>query len=70
MYGGIYKRRTPEKRDIKAIVILLATQGMIDMGEIADPLHGRKPLNIEGARLIIKGIKENEDCLRVLCLFG
>jgi hypothetical protein len=43
-------KRYPEKRDINAIVILLATQGMINLGEIADPLHGKKALNIEGAK--------------------
>ena len=43
----------PEKRDIGAIVILLATQGMIHLGEIADPLHGMKSMNIEGARFYI-----------------
>ena len=40
----------PEKRDIRAIVILLATQGMINLGEIADPLNKQKALNLEGAK--------------------
>lgn len=48
----------PEKRDIRAIVILLATQGMIHLGEIADPLHGQKTLNIEGARFFIDLLAE------------
>ena len=43
-------KRYPEKRDISAIVILLATQGMINLAEIADPLNGQKILNIEGAK--------------------
>jgi hypothetical protein len=46
-------KRYPEKRDISAIIILLATQGMIHLGEIADPLHGQKTINIEGARFFI-----------------
>jgi hypothetical protein len=51
-------KRYPEKRDISAIVILLATQGMIHLGEIADPLHGTKALNIEGARFFIDLVAE------------
>jgi hypothetical protein len=48
----------PEKHDINAIVILLATQGMIHLGEIADPLHKQKALNIEGARFFIDLLAE------------
>ena len=48
----------PEKRDIRAIVILLATQGMINLGEIADPLNKQKTLNIEGARFFIDLLAE------------
>jgi hypothetical protein len=51
-------KKYPEKRDISAIVILLATQGMIHLGEIADPLHGQKALNIEGARFFIDLLAE------------
>jgi hypothetical protein len=51
-------KRYPEKRDISAIVILLATQGMINLGEIADPLQGQKTLNIEGARFFIDLLAE------------
>jgi hypothetical protein len=54
----IQDKRYPEKRDIKAIVILLATQGMIHLGEIADPLHGQKNINIEGARFYIDLLAE------------
>ncbi|MEI6613311.1 MAG: DUF1844 domain-containing protein [Chrysiogenales bacterium] len=43
-------KRYPEKRGINAIVILLATQGMINLGEIADPLNKKKALNLEGAK--------------------
>lgn len=46
-------KRYPEKRDINAIVILLATQGMIHLGEIADPLNGQKTFNSEGAKFFI-----------------
>lgn len=48
----------PEKRDIRAIAILLATQAMIHLGEIADPLHGRKAMQIEGARFYIDLLAE------------
>lgn len=51
-------KRYPEKRDINAIVILLATQGMINLGEIADPLNGQKILNIDGARFFIDLLAE------------
>jgi hypothetical protein len=51
-------KRYPEKRDIRAIVILLATQGMILLGEIADPLHGEKSTNIEGAGFYIDLLAE------------
>ncbi|MCX6558720.1 MAG: DUF1844 domain-containing protein [Candidatus Aminicenantes bacterium] len=50
--------RYPEKRDIRAIVILLATQAMIHLGEIADPLHGQKAVQIEGARFYIDLLAE------------
>lgn len=43
-------KRYPEKRDINAIVILLAAQGMIHLGEIADPMHGQKTIRLDGAR--------------------
>ncbi len=39
----------PEQRDIRAIIILLATQGMIRLGEIPDPLTGQSALDAEGA---------------------
>jgi len=51
-------KRYPEKRDISAIVILLATQGMIHLGEIADPLHGKKIMNIEAAGFYIDLLAE------------
>lgn len=52
------EKRYPEKRDIRAIVILLATQGMIHLGEIADPLQGRKAVNVEGAGFFIDLLAE------------
>ena len=51
-------KRYPDKRDISAIVILLAAQGMIHLGEIADPLNKQKTLNIEGARFFIDLLAE------------
>ena len=47
--GKIY----PEKRDVRAITVLLATQGMIRLGEIPDPLSGKTSLDAEGARFFI-----------------
>jgi hypothetical protein len=43
----------PEQRDIRTIVVLLATQGMIRLGEIPDPLSGRAALDAEGAKFFI-----------------
>jgi hypothetical protein len=43
----------PEKRDIRAIAVLLATQGMIRLGEIPDPLSGKAALDAEGAKFFI-----------------
>jgi hypothetical protein len=41
------------KRDIKAIVTLLATQSMINLGEIADPVTKITSVNLTGAKLFI-----------------
>jgi hypothetical protein len=41
------------KRDIKSIAVLLATQGMINLGEIKDPIQKTSKLNLEGARVFI-----------------
>lgn len=41
------------KRDIKSIIVLLATQGMINLGEIKDPISNTTKLDMEGARLFI-----------------
>ena len=41
------------KRDIKSIAVLLATQGMINLGEIKDPIYKNTKLDLEGARLFI-----------------
>jgi hypothetical protein len=41
-------------RDIKAIIILLATQAMIDMGEIQDPVTRESRDDLEGAALFIE----------------
>ena len=48
----------PEQRDIRAIVVLLATQGMIRLGEIPDPLSGKAALDAEGARFYIDLLQE------------
>jgi hypothetical protein len=41
------------KRDIKAIVTLLATQSMINLGEIVDPLTKSISLNLPSAKIFI-----------------
>lgn len=46
------------KRDIKSIILLLATQAMINLGEIKDPVSGESILNIEGADVFIELLEE------------
>jgi len=41
-------------KDIKAIIILLATQAMINMGEIRDPVTQEPKNDLEGAALFIE----------------
>jgi hypothetical protein len=41
-------------KDIKAIIILLATQAMINLGEIQDPLTQESKNDPEGAALFIE----------------
>jgi hypothetical protein len=48
----------PQQRDIRAIVILLATQGMIRLGEIPDPLTGQPALDAEGGRFFLDLLEE------------
>jgi hypothetical protein len=48
----------PEQRDIRAIVVLLATQGMIRLGEVPDPLTGKAALDAAGARFFIDLLQE------------
>ncbi len=48
------------KRDIKSIILLLATQGMINLGEINDPLTNELKLNLEGAEVFIELLDELE----------
>jgi len=48
----------PENRDIRAIVILLATQGMIRLGEIPDPLNGQAVFDAGGAGFFIDLLSE------------
>jgi len=52
--GKIY----PEKRDIRAIAVLLATQGMIRLGEIPDPFSGEAALDAVGAKFFIDLLAE------------
>jgi len=48
------------KRDINSIIILLATQSMINLGEIKDPITQEININIENAMLFIDLIQELE----------
>ncbi|MCJ7526401.1 MAG: DUF1844 domain-containing protein [Candidatus Aminicenantes bacterium] len=48
----------PLKRDIRAIAILLTTQGMIRLGEIPDPLNGQTTLDAAGAEFFIDLLTE------------
>jgi len=48
----------PGERDIRAIVVLLATQGMIRLGEVPDPLRGKTALDAEGARFYLDLLQE------------
>lgn len=42
------------EKDIKAIIILLATQAMINLGEIQDPVTHESRNNLEGAAVFIE----------------
>lgn len=54
----------PEKRDIRAITVLLATQGMIRLGEIPDPLSGQAAVDTEGARFFLDLLRELKEKTR------
>jgi len=54
------KVQSEMKRDIKAIILLLATQAMINLGEIKDPVSNESILNIDGARVFIELLEELE----------
>ena len=41
-------------KDIKAIILILATQAMINMGEIVDPITGESKDDLEGATTFIQ----------------
>lgn len=48
----------PENRDIRAIAVLLATQGMIRLGEIPDPFSGQSAVDPVGAKFFIDLLEE------------
>lgn len=50
----------PEVRDIRAIVVLLATQGLIRLGEVPDPLSGKAGFDAEGAKFYLDLLLELE----------
>jgi len=41
-------------KDIKAIILLLATQAMINLGEIQDPITGESKDDLQGATTFIQ----------------
>ncbi len=41
-------------RDIKAIILLLATQAMINLGEIHNPLSNEPKFDLEGATVFLQ----------------
>jgi len=45
------------ERDIKSIILLLATQAMINLGVIEDPILKQIKLDIEGAEVFIQMIE-------------
>lgn len=49
----IIKMQEDIRRDIRSIIVLLATQGMINLGEIKDPISNTHKIDLEGARLFI-----------------
>jgi len=51
-------KKYPEKRDIRAIAVLLATQGMMRLGEIPDPFSGQAAFDCVGARFFIDLLEE------------
>lgn len=52
------------RRDIKAIILLLATQGMINLGEINDPVTNETNLNLDGAEVFIELLEELKEKTR------
>lgn len=52
--------RVEMNRDIKAIVTLLATQSMINLGEIPDPITKEIQVNLTNAELFIDLLEELE----------
>jgi hypothetical protein len=46
------------KRDIKSIIVMLATQGMINLGEIKNPISNETKSDLEGAEIFIELLEE------------
>lgn len=42
------------EKDIKAVILMLATQSMINLGEIQDPMSGDQKNDFEGARAFME----------------
>lgn len=46
------------KRDIKSIILLLATQCMINLGEVEDPITKKRDIKLEKAEVFIDLLDE------------
>jgi hypothetical protein len=44
----------PLRKDIRSIIILLATQSMINLGEVKDPIRQETVVNLPGALVFIE----------------
>ena len=54
------------KRDIKSIILILATQCMINLGEIQDPVSKDIKSDLDGAELFIELLEELEKKQKVI----
>lgn len=47
------KQKYKMDRDIKSIIVLLATQAMINLGEIKNPISQESQVNLDGAEVFM-----------------
>lgn len=51
--GVMKEKNAPPAPDFRAIVVLLATQCMIKLGEVEDPFMHNKAVDLDGAHLFL-----------------